>query len=493
MLSLASTCNLPQERPGSFLPGPPAKSESRPVQPPQRGSDGQLARRNRQPKYRKHKPTGQAVVTLNGKDIYLGRHGTKESRAEYDRRIAEWLAAGRRPPATSAVTVAEVIAAYWPWAQMHYRKADGTQTSEVSECRQSLRPLNHLYGALPAVDFGPLKYKAVRQMMVGGYVNPKYGPQNKLSRGVVNHRMERVKRMFRWATENELIPPSVYHGLLAVRGLQRGRSEARETEPVRPVSEALVNAVRPYVSGQVETLIDLQLLTGARPGELCIMRAADLDTSGRIWVYKPESHKNEHRGHRREIYLGPRAQEIVKPYLKTNLQAHLFSPQEAEAERLRVMREHRKSKVQPSQVCRKKKHPKRKPGGLYDVAAYRRAIARACEQAFPLPEQLAPRIKPDGIDSHMSLVEKPGKHAVYESKREWKARLTPEEKDAIRRWRREHSWHPHQLRHNAATNLRKQYGVELARIILGHATAFTTEIYAEADRAQAMEVIGKVG
>jgi site-specific recombinase XerD len=49
------------------------------------------------------------------------------------------------------------------------------------------------------------------------------------------------------------------------------------------------------------------------------------------------------------------------------------------------------------------------------------------------------------------------------------------------------------LRHNAATNLRKEFGVELARIILGHATAFTTEIYAEADRMQAMEVIGKVG
>ncbi len=60
-------------------------------------------------------------------------------------------------------------------------------------------------------------------------------------------------------------------------------------------------------------------------------------------------------------------------------------------------------------------------------------------------------------------------------------------------WRQEFCWHPHQLRHNAATNLRKEFGVELARIILGHATAFTTEIYAEADRQQAIEVIAKVG
>ena len=41
--------------------------------------------------------------------------------------------------------------------------------------------------------------------------------------------------------------------------------------------------------------------------------------------------------------------------------------------------------------------------------------------------------------------------------------------------------------------MRKEFGVELARIILGHATAFTTEIYAETDRQQAMEAIGKIG
>lgn len=63
----------------------------------------------------------------------------------------------------------------------------------------------------------------------------------------------------------------------------------------------------------------------------------------------------------------------------------------------------------------------------------------------------------------------------------------------VAEWCRQHCWHPHQLRHNAATRLRKEHGVELARIVLGHSTAFTTEIYAEADREQAVEVIGKIG
>jgi hypothetical protein len=53
------------------------------------------------PAYRRHRPSGQAVVTLDGVDHYCRPHGTKTSRAEYDRLIGEWLAAGRRAPAVA--------------------------------------------------------------------------------------------------------------------------------------------------------------------------------------------------------------------------------------------------------------------------------------------------------------------------------------------------------------------------------------------------------
>ena len=46
----------------------------------------------RVPSYRLHSPTGQAVVTLNGKDHYLGKWNTKPGKAEYNRLIGEWLA-----------------------------------------------------------------------------------------------------------------------------------------------------------------------------------------------------------------------------------------------------------------------------------------------------------------------------------------------------------------------------------------------------------------
>ena len=55
------------------------------------------------------------------------------------------------------------------------------------------------------------------------------------------------------------------------------------------------------------------------------------------------------------------------------------------------------------------------------------------------------------------------------------------------------NWYPHQLRHNAATALRKEFGVEVAGVILGHRQLTVTQIYAERDEARAAEVITKVG
>ena len=84
------------------------------------------------PAYTKHRASGQAVVTLDGRDIYLGRHSSKASRVEYDRLIAEWLVAGRRHPAATDLTVAELAVRFLEHAQTYYRHPDGTPTSELS-------------------------------------------------------------------------------------------------------------------------------------------------------------------------------------------------------------------------------------------------------------------------------------------------------------------------------------------------------------------------
>jgi hypothetical protein len=119
---------------------------------------------------------------------------------------------------------------------------------------------------LPAAEFSPLKLKAVRQLMIGGYHHPEYGPQPPLARGVVNQRVGRVVRLFKWAVGEELVTESVWRALSMVRGLEKGRSPARETEPIRPVPVEFVELTLPFLSRQVAAMVRLQLLTGMRSG-----------------------------------------------------------------------------------------------------------------------------------------------------------------------------------------------------------------------------------
>lgn len=91
------------------------------------------------PTYRKHKATGQACVTLNRRTFYLGRYETKESRAEYDSLIAEWIARGRKlPDAELGLTVNEVILAYLRHAEGYYTRAAKQARSRASRM-QSIR------------------------------------------------------------------------------------------------------------------------------------------------------------------------------------------------------------------------------------------------------------------------------------------------------------------------------------------------------------------
>lgn len=389
----------------------------------------------RTPSYRLHRPTGQAVVTLNGRDSYLGRHGSPESKAEYDRLVAEWLCRGRRPSpapesaAPSSLTVIELLLAYIRFADGYYRKA-GVPTGEADNIRYAVRPLRRLYGPTNAGEFGPLALKVVRQSMI----------EAGLCRNEINRRTRHVIRVFGWGVENELIPPSVHHGLKAVKPLGKDRSPARESDPVKPVSDKFVDAIRPFVARQVWAMIELQRLSGMRPGEATIMRTIDLDMSGPIWEYIPGRHKTEHHGKARQIYFGPRAQAVLKPWLRADRSVYLFSPAEAQEERRAGRRRDRRSPITPSQQARKRKpKPARTPRERYDTNSYRHAVIAGCR----------------------------------------KAKIDP--------------WHPNQLRHNAATWLRKEFGLDVARVILGHSSSAVTEVYAEVDREKALSVMAKVG
>lgn len=103
-------------------------------------------------------------------------------------------------------------------------------------------------------------------------------PRRPWTRRYVNQQAQRITRMFRWGVSRELVPPAVHAALKTVEALKRGRCAAREGKRVAPVPADILDTVRPFLSRPVRALVDLQLLTGARPGELLALRAVDLDT-----------------------------------------------------------------------------------------------------------------------------------------------------------------------------------------------------------------------
>jgi integrase len=426
-------------------------------------------RKNKLPSYRRHKSSGQAVVTLSDKDIYLGVHGTEDSQAAYRRVIAEWLENKQQPPASSrtgakpdieSANVHRLFVAYWQFCQAYY-VSDGQPTHEIDNMLHAARPLIELFGDARIRDFRPTSLKVVRQQMIDAG----------LSRKTINNRVNRIRRIFKWGVENDLVEPTVLQALQAIAPLRRGRCGVKEGPGVRPVPDDLIETTLVCMPGMVQAMIRVQLYSGMRPGELVIMRTGDIDTSGKVWVYRPESHKTEHHGHDRVIYLGAKAQDYIKPYLGTDLDAYIFDPRKAMEQRWATCKTHR----QHLNVQRK---TTRRISDRYTTATYLRAIYYACDKAFPPPEPLCRKAATDG---------------KRETLKAWNERLTKEQHTELKAWQKAHRWHPHQLRHNAATYLRKEFGIEAARVVLGHKSVGVTEIYAELDRMKAAEIMGKVG
>ena len=272
--------------------------------------------------------------------------------------------------------------------------------------------------------------------------------------------------MFKWAVGVEMVPPSVHQALQAVPGLQKGRTDAREPEAIKPVPIERVEATLPHLNRVVAAMVRIQLLTGCRAEEVMTIRGCDLTPGEPNWEYRPAWHKTAWRGKDRVIIVGPKAQEIVQPFLKADLQAYLFDPRDVveahHAERARK----RRSKPTPSEIARRcKPRPGQGHADHYDRRAYRQAVVRACDRAFPHPE--------------LSKVEP--------------KQLTADQRRELKAWRRQHRWSPLRLRHTAATTIRSRFGLEASQVVLGHAKADVTQLYAERDLAKAHAIMAEMG
>lgn len=240
------------------------------------------------------------------------------------------------------------------------------------------------------------------------------------------------------------MPAEVAVALRLLPGLKRGRSAAREPEPVLPVPWSQVAPALPFLRRQVRGIVEVLWWTGARVTEICAMRHGDLDRGGAVWIYRvrDEANKLAHAGHARTIALGPRAQAVIRPFVDRapapHSEAFVFSSAEAMAEMEAERRAARTLPAWPShdpELRRKRRGAPPREFVRYTRTSLRRAIERACEQA--------------GVEP----------------------------------------WAPGRLRHSCATRLRGELGdLQTVAAVLGHKDPSTTLIYAEADLRRAISM-----
>ncbi|MEQ8847516.1 site-specific integrase [Botrimarina sp.] len=393
----------------------------------------------RVPGYKLHKATGQAFVRLGKRFVYLGKYGSQESHAKYADVVRQHLlgqpvaALPRRqsevPPAT-VLTVRGLVDRYLAYARSYYAKG-GKPTAEFAKFDTAGVLAKKRYGELPAEDFGPLCLEDLRDGMIGAG----------LARTTINGQTRRIVAIFKWGAAKQLVSAGVPQALGMVAGLRAGRSEARESKPVRPVDDAIVDATIVELPEVVADMVRLQRYTGARPGEVCKLRPCDIDRSGDVWLYTLADHKTAHHGKRRTVFIGPQGQAVLLKYLARAADTYCFRPCDSEAKRRAAQHAARTTPLSCGNRpgTNTKSSPLRTAGDRYTKDSYARAIARAAKRA---------------------KVEK---------------------------------WTPNQLRHTYATAVRRDHGLEAAQVMLGHSGAKVTEIYAERDMAKGAVVARLIG
>lgn len=260
-----------------------------------------------------HRASGQLRVRIDGHDHYCGPWGTQKAEDEYARRVGEWLAAGGlkgpvKPEPGQAATMTQLADAYLPHAEAYYRDETGKQTNEVYHLRHVLRLLMASYGNTPGVDFGPEQAKMVRQLFV----------DQGWARAYCNEQMARLRRLLGWGVEHSFFPAENLAKIREVAPLKAGRTKARETEAREDVPDWVVDAVLPFMGPTVRAMIQVQRFSGMRPGEVCRLTPGQVkrDADPECWLYEPKKHKTKHRGKKRRIWFGPKAQAILLPLIE---------------------------------------------------------------------------------------------------------------------------------------------------------------------------------
>lgn len=330
------------------------------------------------------------------------------------------------------ITIDELCAAWCDHANTYYKHPDGSPTSEAAQVRIGVRLFREMYGRAAVAEMQHLDVIRWRDAM----------ERSGICRTTVNKRLGILRRMLAWALDEGLVTASQKAELSQAQTLKRGRCLAKESAPVRPVDDAVIEKTAAAMMPSTADMVRVHRLTGMRPEEVCQLNWADIDTTATPWRFRPGRHKNAWRGHPRVVLIGPRARAILERHRRADGEA-IFSPASALLEWFSAKRE---AAVSPARTSRADPHCPRKVGTEWNTQSYGKSIAAACARAG------VPR------------------------------------------------WGSNRLRHAFATEVRQRFGFAACRAVLGHSAGngAVTNIYTFGaiedevirDASEAVEALG---
>ena len=284
--------------------------------------------------------------------------------------------------------IAELVDRYLIHARQRYQK-HGKPTGTADNIWRVLKPFLIKYGGYESAYFGLDDLEEYQREL---------DRAGRLCRKQINARIRIICAMFTWGARHKgadgerLVPPAIAAELRLIENLRRGYCAAKDHPrklgaPIADIEKAARNA-----AGPVRAMIRVQLLTGARPGEIRLMRAREITrVSGTLWEYRPESYKTELHdadGERKIIFLGPKSIRIIRPFMnaaenRADGPDYLFRPADGAAERhARSMEiDAQKTPSRRARDAQRAAERKRRYLCCYSIDAYNRAVRRACERA----------------------------------------------------------------------------------------------------------------
>jgi len=262
----------------------------------------------------------------------------------------------------------------------------------------AIQLLLELHTETPVSSFGPVMLRSWQSWLCSlKSERPKMEGQPRFNVTTVNYHVDSIRRIWRWGVATERVPEDRAGALATVPRPKLG--DTRPPRIIEPADAAHVKAILPFLLPPVRAMVVLQLATGARPGELCALKAGDVQRSGKlyvpgagvqdldalgVWAHVPPRHKLTWKGKPRYLLFAGGAQKVLEPFLDRAKDAFCFSPAEGmkwyRSEQRDVAEAKRGGRTGGSRkplVAR----PRRTFKPQYSKDSYAKAIRSACGRA----------------------------------------------------------------------------------------------------------------